>query len=185
MYDALCFKKLFRFEKLCSVFQPLVKTICLLSFSPRHCSAILDITHWMQVAYTLLHLPQCKDKLFSFKSKRKIRIHALMRMQKSVRCLRSMANIQNSVMRKDREETNCWRKVVLCIQKVFLLLHKIQIEPLMSDGLPWRCFSFFSGPRQCYLLGRQWDSHKPPGFYLKYLKLCSKDEQSFWRGVSL
>ncbi len=33
---------------------------------------------------------------------------------------------------------------------------------------------------QCYLFGSQWDSHKPLGFYLKYLKLCSKDEQSFY-----
>ncbi len=67
----------------------------------------------------------------------------------------------------------------LCIQKLFLLLHTIQIGPLMADGLPWRCFSFFSEPRQWYLLGSQWDSHKPPEFYLKYLKLCSEDEQSF------
>uniref|UniRef100_A0A673LTX1 Phosphoinositide phospholipase C n=1 Tax=Sinocyclocheilus rhinocerous TaxID=307959 RepID=A0A673LTX1_9TELE len=35
------------------------------------------------------------------------------------------------------------------------------------------------------LLGSQWDSHKPPGFHPKYLKLCSEDEQSFWGGVTL
>ncbi len=57
----------------------------------------------------------------------------------------------------------------LCIQKVISSLHKIQIEPLMADGLSWRCFSLFSEPRQWYLLGSQWDSHKPPGFYLKYI----------------
>ncbi len=28
------------------------------------------------------------------------------------------------------------------------------------------------------------DSHKPPGFYQKYLKLCSEDEQSFY-GVGM
>ncbi len=55
----------------------------------------------------------------------------------------------------------------LCVQKVFSLLHKNQIEPLMVAGLPWRCFSYFSEPRQCYLLYSQWDSHKPPVFYLK------------------
>ncbi len=27
----------------------------------------------------------------------------------------------------------------------------------------------------------QWDSQKPPGFYLTYLKLCSEDERSFYR----
>ncbi len=57
---------------------------------------------------------------------------------------------------------------------------KFQIEPLMANWLPWRCFSYFSGPWQCYLLGGQWDSHKPPGSYLKYLKLCSEDERSFY-----
>ncbi len=57
--------------------------------------------------------------------------------------------------------------------------HKIQIEPLMTDGRPWRCFSFFSGPRQCYSLASQWDSHKSPGFYLKYLILCSKTSEGF------
>ncbi len=30
------------------------------------------------------------------------------------------------------------------------------------------------------LLGSQWDSKKPPGFYPKYLKLCSEDERSFY-----
>ncbi len=44
----------------------------------------------------------------------------------------------------------------------------------------WRCLSYFSGPWQCNLLGSQWDSHKPPGFHPKYLKLCSEDDQSFY-----
>ncbi len=30
------------------------------------------------------------------------------------------------------------------------------------------------------LLGSQWDSHKPPGFHLKFLKLCSEDQLSFY-----
>ncbi len=38
----------------------------------------------------------------------------------------------------------------------------------------------FSGSWQWYLLGSQWDSHKPPGFHPKYLKFCSEDEQSFY-----
>ncbi len=29
------------------------------------------------------------------------------------------------------------------------------------------------------LLGSQRDSHKPPGSYSKYLKLCYEDEQAF------
>ncbi len=68
----------------------------------------------------------------------------------------------------------------LCVQKVFSSLHKIQIEPLMAGGLPWRCFSLFSGPQQRFLLGSQWDYLKPPDFPPKYLKLCSEDEQSFY-----
>ncbi len=107
---------------------------------------------------------------------RRICILALRRMQKSVR---SMGNNQNAAMLTRRDDL---------LKKSFLIFfaykkysrHFIKlIEPLMADRLPWRWFSYFSGPRQCYLLGSQWDSHKPPGFYLKYLKLCSKDEQSF------
>ncbi len=83
----------------------------------------------------------------------------------------------------DAEEINCWIKSLfgfLCAQKVFSSLCKITVEPLMSDGLFWRCLSYFSVPWQYYLLSSQWDSHKPPGFHPKYLKLCSKDEQSFY-----
>ncbi len=32
----------------------------------------------------------------------------------------------------------------------------------------------------CYLLDTQCDSHKPPGFHPKYLKLCSEEKQSFY-----
>ncbi len=46
-------------------------TIRLLSVSPHHRRAILDITQRMQAAYALLHPPQHKDSLYSFKSKRK------------------------------------------------------------------------------------------------------------------
>ncbi len=83
-----------------------------------------------------------------------------------------MGNIRNGAMVTRRDRRGYF--YFLCVQKLFSLHHKIQIEPLMSDGLPWRCFSYFSGPRQYYLLGSQWDSHKPPGFYLKYLKVCSE-----------
>ncbi len=84
----------------------------------------------------------------------------------------------------DAEETNCWIKSLL-----FSLRTKSTL-------------SYFSVPWQCYLLSSQWDSHKPPGFHPKYLKLCSEDEQrftglerhrgkwlmtksSFWGGVTL
>ncbi len=40
-------------------------------------------------------------------------------------------------------------------------------------------FHTFLGLDSVIYSGSQWDSHKPPGFHPKYLKLCSKDEQSF------
>ncbi len=46
-------------------------TIRLFSVSPRQRSTILYITDRTQAAYALLHPPQCKDVLFSFKSNRK------------------------------------------------------------------------------------------------------------------
>ncbi len=88
-----------------------------------------------------------------------------------------------SEMRRRRiveKRKKCCNFYFLCVQKVFLMLHNIQIEPLMTDGLLWRCLSYFYGPWQCNLLGSQWDSHKPPGFHPKYFKLCSEDEQSFY-----
>ncbi len=181
MYDALCFKNLFRFEKLCSVFQPLVTTIRRLSFSPRHCSAILDITHWMQVAYALLHLPQCKDKLFSFKSKRKIRIHALMRMQKSIRCLRSMGNIQNGATvtrRRIAEE-----KSFFAYKKYSGSFIKFRLNHWCQMDFPGDAFHSLDLDSVIYLAVNE--TVTSLRFYLKYLKLCSEDKQSFWRGVSL
>ncbi len=71
--------------------------------------------------------------------------------------------------------------ILICVEKAFLSLHDSPIEPLMADGLFWWCLSYFSGPWQWYLLGSQWHSHKPPGFHPKYLKLCSEEEQSFYR----
>ncbi len=65
------------------------------------------------------------------------------------------------------------------VQEVFLSLRYIQIEPLMADGQFWWCFSYFSGPWQYHLLGSQWDSHKPPSFHPKYLKLCSETNKAF------
>ncbi len=53
-------------------------------------------------------------------------------------------------------------------------------QPHTGRWTIWRCFLYFYGPWQCNLLCSQWDSHKPPSFHPKYLKLCSEDEQSFY-----
>ncbi len=131
-------------------------------------------------SHHLLHPPECKDVYLRFDLNKKS-ILALRRMLKSVRCLCLAGNIQNGATqtRRDREETNCWKKNLyfyfLCIQKVFSSLYIIQIEPLMADGVSSWCFSYFSVPRQCYLL----DSHKPPGIYLKYLNCVPKTNKGF------
>ncbi len=72
-----------------------------------------------------------------------------------------------------------------CYSKSILIASWVTIEPLMADGVSWRCFSYFSGPWQCNLLGSQWDSHQAPGSHPKYLKLCSEDEQSFYGFVNI
>ncbi len=60
--------------------------------------------------------------------------------QKSVRILCPGHNLQNGAT---------------VMQKVFSLLHNVTIEPLMADGVFWRCVSYFSGPWQCNLLDSQ------------------------------
>ncbi len=85
--------------------------------------------------------------------------------------------------RGDVTVPNCWIKSLFLFYfhtKSILVAHNSQIEPLMADGVSWRRISYFYGPWQCNLLGSQWDSHKPPGFHPKYLKLCSEDERSFY-----
>ncbi len=65
------------------------------------------------------------------------RILVLWLIQKSVRSLRSVDNLQNgaTLTRRDTEESNCHYFYFPCVQKVFSSLHKVQIEPLMADGL--------------------------------------------------
>ncbi len=89
---------------------------------------ILDITHRTHAAYALLHPPQCKDT--------------------EERTLLAFGGYSPKWRYWWRGETEGRRFVekshyfyFLCIQKVFSSLHKILIESLMADGLPWRCFS--------------------------------------------
>ncbi len=82
---------------------------------------------------------------------------------------------------------NCRIKVIIFIFFAYKKYSRRFINSdwtLMADGVSWRCFSFFSGPWRWYLLASQWDSHKPPGSHLKYLKLCSEGGQSFY-GVEM
>ncbi len=45
--------------------------------------------------------------------------------------------------RADKLLNKCRYFYFLCVHKIFLSLHKIQIEPLMADGLFWQCFYTF------------------------------------------
>ncbi len=104
------------------------------SRSPRHRGAILDITHRTQAAYRVnARMRYCYSN--QSVNTHRICILALRRIQKSIRCLRSMGN-------------------------AFLNLDSV-----------------------IYLAVNGTD--KTPGFYLKYLKLCSENKQSFyWVGTT-
>ncbi len=94
-----------------------------------------------------------------------------------------LVNSWTHLQEVSRRRRKSWIKSIfrfLCAQNVFSSPHKIQIAHMMADGLFWQCLSYFYGPWQCNLLCSQWDSHKPPGFHLKYLKLWSEDERSFY-----
>ncbi len=65
----------------------------------------------------------------------------------------------------------------ISLLKVSSTLHKIHIEPLMEYS--GDAFHTFSGPWQCNLFVSQCDSHKPPCFHPKYLKLFSKTNKAF------
>ncbi len=61
----------------------------------------------------------------------------------------------------------------------FSSLHNIQIEPLMTDGVSWRCFYTFLDLDSVIYLKVNGTVTRPPGFHPKYLQMCSEDEQSF------
>ncbi len=136
------------------------------------------MTRW---EYFLYFFTDTSSMFFTLWFERKQHIRVVRLTQNSVRYLRPADILQNRATLTQRRSIVEWSHYLyfLCIQKVFSSLHNSQIKPLMADGLFWWCLSYFSGLWQCYLLGSQWDSHKPPGFHPKYLKLCSKDERSF------
>ncbi len=137
--------------------------------------------HWTQTAYAVLCQPHRTEMSSTF-------VYALILNENSMSlwcgwhrtayaaCVQRI--LSKMVLRWRRDEL--LNKVVIFAYKVFSSLHNVTIEPLMADGVFWWCLSYFSVPWQCYLLGSQWDRHKPPGFHPKYLKLCSEDERSFY-----
>ncbi len=120
-------------------------TIRLLSVSPRKHSAILDITHRTHAAYALLYpMQRCVFYVYlrfdlnknsaSFCWGGYRRAYAV--------CVRWVISKMALRLRGETEEMNCWRKVIFSLRTKSILI---------ADGLPWRCFSFFSEPRQWYL----------------------------------
>ncbi len=153
-------------------------------------SIILENIRWTQAAYAVLCQPHRTDKSSTF-------VYALIWMKTAYPCgaadteqrtllASSRYSLQNGATLNQRRRNT---------------VHNITVEPLMADGLFWRCFSYFSGPRQCYLLGSQWDSHKPV-FIQNILNCVLKTNEdfmglerhggkwlmtafSFWGGVTL
>ncbi len=70
-------------------------------------------------------------------NKRTIRIHALLMTENSISTLHPSDAFQNGATLTQRDEllNKCRYFYFLCVQKVFSSLHKVQIEPLMADGL--------------------------------------------------
>ncbi len=87
----------------------------------------------------------------------------------------------------------CWRRgdkllnkdyFFFFIQKVFSSVHNIQIEPLMADGLFWRCLSYFSGSWQRYLVGSKWAVIRLPVFIQNILNRVLKMNKAFTASVA-
>ncbi len=122
--------------------------------------------------------------------------------KKSVRVLRPWHITSKMALRWHKGDvtvTNCWIKSLFFVQNVFSSLYKRQIEPLMADGVFWRCFSYFSGSLTVQFLA---DATSIPVFIQDILNCVSKMNEafmgserhggkwkmttfSFWSGVSL
>ncbi len=90
-----------------------------------------------------------------------------------------------ALTQKDREETNCWINIVISIffayKKYSCHFIKFRLNHWQMDYFEDVFYTFLCLDSVIYLAVK-WDSHKPPGFHPKYLKLCFEDEQSFFNG---
>ncbi len=68
---------------------------------------------------------------------------------------------------------------MFCIQQVFSSLHKIQIEPLMADGLFWRCFYTFLDLNSGIYLAVDGTVTSLPVFIWNILNCVPKTNQAF------
>ncbi len=75
--------------------------------------------------------------------------------------------------------TKMWNKFVIFVSlwKLFLWLHKITVDRLMSHGLLCRSSWYFSGPWSCKDPCCLWEGQRALRYHQKYLNLCSKDER--------
>ncbi len=140
-------------------------------------SAILEIIRWMQNAYTFSISASTLDCVFLVGLRSDLKANSAplwtswYRGAYAICVQRIISKMALRWLRGGVTVTNCWIKSLFLFyfrtKILFSLLHQIQIEPLMADGVSWRCFSYFSGPWQWELLSSQWDSHKHPGFSSK------------------
>ncbi len=147
----------------------------------RQRSVILENIPWTQTANAFLCQPYHKDMLFSFKSKCRRRIHAARLTQHSIRYLRPGDILQNGATLTQRRQIVEWSRYFyfLCVQKVFSSLHNSQ----MADGLFWQCFSYFSGPWQCYLAVNGIDISLP--VFIQNILICVLKTNKAFTGLEL
>ncbi len=67
--------------------------------------------------------------------------------------------------------------VYFCTQKVFSQVRKIEVQPLMSHGLFYRCPCYVSGTGNIAVALLSMQGQRVLRFNQKYLNLCSEDER--------
>ncbi len=84
--------------------------------------------------------------------------------------------VEDMIWKRRVVELSCYF-CFLCAQKVFLYLHKIKVELLMSHGLFYRCPYYVSWSGNISVTLLSMEGQKALGFHQKYLHLFSEDER--------
>ncbi len=158
------------------------KTTLFNNSSPlRQRSAILENIRWMQAAYAVLCQPCCMDTSSTF-------VYYLIWTKTAYPCGAADTELRTLLASSgyspkwsyaDAEETNCWIKsffFFFAYKKYYRSFITLRLNHWWQMDYSDDVFYTFLGLDSVNCL----DSHKIPGFHPKYLKLCSKDKQSFY-----
>ncbi len=158
------------------------KTTLFNNSSPlRQRSTILENIRWMQAAYTVLCQPRCMDTSSTF-------VYSLIWTKTAYPCGAADTELRTLLASSgyspkwsyaDAEETNCWIKSLFfffAYKKYYRSFITLRLNHWWQMDYSDDVFYTFLGLDSVNCL----DSHKIPGFHPKYLKLCSKDKQSFY-----